>query len=95
MDTVQDARRLLLRGKQNARDQWRFHCAIHNLLKLHRAGGLDLITKPDTAPASTPTAKRRPPDTREPHALDRGNIRRSLADRFTWNAPISVTDPGS
>jgi len=43
MDTVQDARRLLLRGKQAARDQWRFHCAVHNLLKLHRAGGVALI----------------------------------------------------
>jgi len=44
MDTVQNARRLLLRGKQAARDQWRFHCAIHNLLKLHRNGGLALLT---------------------------------------------------
>ena len=44
MDTVQDARRLLLRGKQAARDQWRFQCAIHNLLKLHRNGGLALLT---------------------------------------------------
>lgn len=43
MHTVQDARQLLLRGKQAARAQWRFHCAIHNLLKLHRAGGLALI----------------------------------------------------
>jgi len=43
MDTVQDARRLLLRGKPAARAQWRFHCAIHNLLKLHRNGGLALI----------------------------------------------------
>jgi hypothetical protein len=42
MDTVQSARRLLLRGKAAARAQWRFHCAIHNLLKLHRAGGLGL-----------------------------------------------------
>ncbi len=44
MHTVQDARRLLLRGEQAARGQWRFHCAIHNLLKLHRAGGLALIS---------------------------------------------------
>ena len=44
MDTVQDARRLLLRGKQAAREQWRFHCAIHNLLKLHRNGGLALLS---------------------------------------------------
>src|SRR5581483_3948535 len=43
IDTVQDGRRLLLRGKQAARDQWRFACAVHNLLKLHRAGRLDLV----------------------------------------------------
>jgi transposase len=42
METVQSARRLLLRGKAAARAQWRFHCAVHNLLKLHRAGGLGL-----------------------------------------------------
>jgi transposase len=43
IDTVQNARQLLLRGKQAARGQWRFHCAVHNLLKLHRAGGLGRI----------------------------------------------------
>jgi transposase len=43
MDTVQDARQLLLRGKAAARAQWRFNCAVHNLLKLHRNGGLALI----------------------------------------------------
>jgi transposase len=43
MQTVQDARRLLLRGRSAARAQWRFQCAIHNLLKLHRNGGLALI----------------------------------------------------
>ena len=43
IDTVQNGRRLLLRGEQAARDQWRFTCAVHNLLKLHRAGGLALI----------------------------------------------------
>ena len=43
MDTVQDARHLLLRGKAAARAQWRFNCAVHNLLKLHRNGGLALI----------------------------------------------------
>jgi transposase len=43
IDTVQNGRKLLLRGRQAARDQWRFHCAVHNLLKLHRAGGLGLI----------------------------------------------------
>ncbi len=44
LDTVQHARQLLLRGKPAARAQWRFQCAIHNLLKLHRNGGLALIT---------------------------------------------------
>ena len=44
LQTVQDARQLLLRGKPAARAQWRFQCAIHNLLKLHRNGGLALIT---------------------------------------------------
>lgn len=43
MQTVQDARQLLLRGKPAARAQWRFQCAVHNLLKLHRNGGLALI----------------------------------------------------
>jgi len=43
MQTVQDAKRLLIRGEDAARAQWRFHCAVHNLLKLHRAGGLGLI----------------------------------------------------
>jgi len=43
MDTVQSARQLLLRGKPAARAQWRFSCAIHNLLKLHRNGGLALL----------------------------------------------------
>jgi hypothetical protein len=43
MDTVQGARRLLLRGKPAARAQWRFQCAVHNLLKLHRGGGLALL----------------------------------------------------
>src|SRR5665213_2006614 len=36
MDTTQDARRLLIRGKPAARKQWKFECAVHNLLKLHR-----------------------------------------------------------
>jgi transposase len=43
MQTIQDAQRLLLRGKEAARAQWRFQCAVHNLLKLHRNGGLALL----------------------------------------------------
>lgn len=41
--TVQDGQRVLIRGKPAARAQWRFTCAIHNLLKLHRASGLALL----------------------------------------------------
>jgi transposase len=41
--TVQNGRRVLIRGKPAARAQWRLECAIHNLLKLHRAGGLALL----------------------------------------------------
>jgi len=43
MQTTQGARHLLLRGKAAARAQWRFNCAVHNLLKLHRAGGRGLV----------------------------------------------------
>ena len=41
--TVQDGCRVLIRGKPAARAQWRLECAIHNLLKLHRAGGLAIL----------------------------------------------------
>jgi transposase len=44
LDTVQDARQLLLRGTSAARAQWAFTCTIHNLLKLYRNGGLAQIT---------------------------------------------------
>jgi transposase len=40
MDTTQDARQLLIRGGLAARLQWQFECAVHNLLKLYRNGGL-------------------------------------------------------
>jgi len=43
LDTTQDARRMLIRGTPAARKQWQFAGAIHNLLKLHRNGGLALI----------------------------------------------------
>lgn len=42
--TVQNAGRLLLRGETAADGQWSFQCAVHNLLKLHRNGGLAAIT---------------------------------------------------
>ncbi len=99
IDTVQDGRQLLLRGQRAARAQWRFHCAIHNLLKLHRAGGLALI---DQAPG----ARKRPDASAEGPLTVAGRILRRAAQsaqRLTaiWNtpapmlAPLLVTDPGS
>jgi transposase len=99
MDTVQDARRLLLRGKQAARAQWRFHCAVHNLLKLHRAGGLSLIG-PEGADKS-PRASRNSPRAAPLSALrDRTRAFRGwLASKWQVCAAISglalVTDPRS
>jgi len=46
MMTLLNARELRLRGLAAARAQWRFDCAIHNLLKLHRNGGLSALTGP-------------------------------------------------
>jgi transposase len=96
IDTVQNGRRLLLRGKRQARAQWRFHCAVHNLLKLHRAGGLEAI-KTENGVAAIPSAGKQ------------GAVRalateiHSLAACLRWPAAISadhlawtaVTDPGS
>ncbi len=43
MMTVLGARQLRLRGLSATRAQWRFDCAVHNLLKLHRNGGTALL----------------------------------------------------
>src|SRR6266571_2809422 len=59
IDTVQNGRKLLLRGKKAAREQWRFHCAVHNLLKLHRAGGLERIRAQTGLPANPSAPKYR------------------------------------
>ncbi len=96
IDTVQNGRRLLLRGKQAARGQWRFTCAVHNLLKLHRAGGLALIRKESRDAEGAPAARRRPRATLAAAV-------RSLTTRFSCsaddcavrNAPVAVTAPGS
>jgi hypothetical protein len=100
IDTVQDGRQLLLRGKKGARAQWRFHCAIHNLLKLHRAGGLALIG-PQADEDRTPPEPANGPHA-APHNLlrDRGTAFRGwLALKRRLRAPISVpalvTDPRS
>ena len=100
MDTVQDARRLLLRGKQNARDQWRFHCAIHNLLKLHRSGGLARVDqRPSTREHADGNADR-PLRTAGRILRNATNSARRRLTAICDNpiptlAPLLVTDPGS
>jgi transposase len=100
IDTVQNGRRLPLRGKQQARAQWRFQCAVHNLLKLHRAGGLALV---DHAPEAGKRANGRSETPLRAaartlrQAADSAH-RRLKAIRDTLMptvAPLLVTDPGS
>jgi transposase len=103
IDTVQGGRKLLLRGKQAARAQWRFTCAVHNLHKLHRNGGLGLIDDPHTQAAEP--AHRRSANHNALLTLTKAarslasRCRRSLAaiplQSTTWNASIPVTDAGS
>jgi transposase len=100
MDTVQNARQLLLRGKQAGRAQWRFHCAVHNLLKLHRAGGLELIGEQNGAAASPSARKRRSlkalaTATHSLAAYLQRAVAAISADQVGSIAPAPVTDPGS
>jgi hypothetical protein len=44
MSTLQNAKQLLLRGKQQARQEWLLLAACHNLRKLHGHLGLDGLT---------------------------------------------------
>ena len=84
MDTVQGARRLLLRGNSAARAQWRFQCAVHNLLKLHRNGGpgphpqrMRAAARLQCAPRPRPTLTRLPRRRRSaPTGPDRGHQQR-------------------
>jgi hypothetical protein len=100
IDTVQNGRQLLIRGKHEARSQWRFTCAVHNLLKLHRAGGLALIEEAPSAPTAT-RAPRKPRDRRPLQSLQ-GTIgrladrqRRSPHNRPLRIGPTPLTAPGS
>jgi transposase len=99
MTTTQDARQLLLRGKQAAGAQWRFHCAVHNLLKLYRNGGLALIKpKTDTDDENEIGNGAAPPTAR--HIRDHARaLRRRLGRHLhPWppiNPPVLVTDPSS
>jgi len=70
---------------------------VHNLLKVHRAGGLDLIREPNRAPANAPAEKRRALATLA-HSFA-ARFRRSLATisatGFARRALLPVTDTGS
>lgn len=95
IDTVQNGRELLLRGKQAARGQWRFTCAVHNLLKLHRAGGLALIREEGRNAEAASAARDRP-------LVALAATIRSLTARLQrsangaiWNALPALTAPGS
>jgi transposase len=97
MTTTQNARQLLLRGKDAARAQWRFSCAVHNLLKLHRNGGLAQInpitaSSSTTAPAETPNAT--PPQRNRTTRLQRW-LSRNLRLRTSIHHALTVTDSGS
>jgi len=99
IDTVQNGRRLLLRGKQAARAQWRFHCAVHNLLKLYRAGGLE-PTEAQNGTGPRSSAVHRALATlataiRSVAERLRPPLAAISADHVAWMAPAPVTDPGS
>ena len=96
MTTTQNARQLPLRGKDAARAQWRFNCAVHNLLKLHRNGGLDSI-KPntDTDPGHH-NRKRSAPSRFRAHARAFARqLDRHLHPQPPTGVPVLVTDPRS
>lgn len=79
--TVQNGRQLLLRGKREARQQWRFNCAIHNLLKLHRAA---------CRRAQIASGGRR----NRAGSLA-AHLQHSIADYLATAVPLAVTAPGS
>jgi hypothetical protein len=96
IDTVQNGRKLHIRGKQAAREQWRFTCAVHNLLKLHRAGGLKLIEAPNSTPPGPSTLKPHPLATVSGSLLRfAASLRRTLREPTVWNASPAVTAPRS
>jgi transposase len=93
MTTTQNARQLLLRGNDAARAQWRFNCAIHNLLKLHRNGGLDAIKPKTDADPGHHHPERSTPRRLRDHA--NAFARRLGRHLHPIGAPAVVTDSGS
>ncbi len=100
LETVQNGRRLLLRGKPAARAEWRLHCACHNLLKLFRAGGLARL-RPQAGAEGTPGASKKRLRAASLDALCgrgralRGWLAANPRVRAAISVPALVTDPGS
>jgi len=96
MTTTQNARQLLLRGKHAARAQWRFSCAVHNLLKLHRNGGLAQINSTTISGNATAPAE---PKASPPHHDRKTTLQRWLSHhllpRTSIHHALAVTDSGS
>jgi hypothetical protein len=96
MTTTQNARQLLLRGKDAARAQWRFNCAVHNLLKLHRNGGLDSIRPKTDADPGHHSPKKQPPSRFRDHAnAIAHHLGCYLRPQAPIGVPVLVTDPRS
>ena len=96
MTTTQNARQLLLRGKQAARAQWRFNCAIHNLLKLHRNGGMDSIKpNPDADPRHHSPKRSASSRFRDHASAIARQLDRHLHPQPPIGVPALVTDPRS
>jgi len=96
MTTTQNARQLLLRGKDAARAQWRFSCAVHNLLKLHRNSGLARINSTTTGGSTTPPAE---PKATPPHHDGTNRLQhwlsRHLLPSTSIHHALAVTDSRS
>ncbi len=96
MTTTQNARQLLLRGNDAARAQWRFNCAIHNLLKLHRNGGPDRIKpKTDTDPGHHRRNRPAPDRFRDHAGAFAHQLGRYLHPQPQTRFPVVITDPRS
>jgi transposase len=96
MTTTQNARQLLLRGKDAARAQWRFSCAVHNLLKLHRNGGLNSIkTKTDADRGHHRRQRSAPTRLRDHASAFAHQLDRYLHPQPPMGVLALVTDPRS
>ena len=79
--TVQNGRQLLLQGKREARQQWRFNCAIHNLLKLYR-------TRSGRAQIASGGRRNRAGSLA-------AHLQHAIANYLATAVPLAVTAPGS